>query len=149
MATLDRAFSVAADQDATHGVGHDLHLNVTGTFKQALDVERPIGERRLRFALCDLEGTGKLLGCLDPTHSATATTGGGLQQHRIPRRRRSFNRQLHRADGPFRTTQHRETSLDRRALRGDLVTHALHDIRRRANEGQVVISAGTREVRIL
>ena len=149
MAALDRALAVAADERPAEAVGHHLDLDVARALEQALDVEAAVAEGRLGLALGHLERAGQVGAALDPAHAAAPAAGGGLQQDRVAGALGRLLRCAHVADRAVRALEHRQPGLAGRRLGGDLVAHPLHDLGRRADEGDALRGAGLGEGRVL
>lgn len=79
---LHRAVALVEVDDVAHGVGEDLHLNVPRLHDGLLEEHRRVAEGGLRLARRGLDGLAQLSGLQDAAHTAPATTGDGLDEHR-------------------------------------------------------------------
>ena len=83
VAPLERAVALAEGNDPAGQVAQQLDLDVAGRQDLALEVDRPVAERRRRFS-----GTGKqrrrqVARPLDPTHPAAPAPGRRLDKERV------------------------------------------------------------------
>ena len=82
MTPLDGAVTLAQMDHVAMLVGQDLDLNMPRLFAILLDIDFRVAETGLGLGACRSKGIGQ--GCLgvDNLHAATATAGGGLDDHR-------------------------------------------------------------------
>ena len=148
MPALDRALALAEREHAARGVREHLHLDVARRVDHLLDVERGVAERCLRLGRGGAESVLELVQRLDEPHALAAAACRGLEEHgqaevvrrcaRLLDRRRSL--------GP---RNERHAGLAQLALRLRLVAHARHDVRRRADEDELVLVACAHEGGVL
>ena len=148
VAPLDRALALAAREHAAVVIADHLDLDVARGRDRLLDVERAVAERRVRLARRALVRDVQLGGIGDEAHAAPAAAGGRLEQDGVPEavRRRA---RLGEARGAVGAGNERHARGAHLQLRERLVAHALHHVRRRPDEDEVVRLAHADELRVL
>ena len=145
MAALDRAVALAERQRAALAVAEHLDLDVARADDRALDVERPVRERRLGLGGRRPERGLEVVRIGDEPHAAASAPGRGLQEEREADLARERARLLE-ARGPVRAGDERQPRLRGAPLGADLVAHDLDRLRPRPDEGEVVVLARGREL---
>ncbi len=131
------------------GVGENLKLDVPRALDEPLDVERPVAERSQRLAAC-LRNRGREASFVahDFHPDAAAAFRRLQQQGKADAAGRVRYRSVVLPARNF-ARNHRRTCLARQLPRGDLGAHGRDDLRRRADEGDPVRCAGSREIMVL
>ena len=137
MAALDRAVALSERDDVSVAVGKQLHLDVARALEVPLAVERAVAERPDSLPLRRRERLVELAGRPDDAHSASAASGGGLDEQR----------EADLLGRPVR--EHGNAGFARDPLRLELVAAETQRFRRRADPGQPGGFDGLREVTVL
>jgi len=146
---LDRAVPLEQRDDGAVRVGQDLHLDVSGINHEALKEDGAVAESRGCFSFGSEDGLGQGGLVQHRTHAPTATTGGGLDQQRVPDVLRGLVQHVVVRVGHLGPWQCGNSGAGHGRLGRDLGAHRLDRIGRRAHEGQAVLNAGTSEGGVL
>ncbi|SHW68339.1 Uncharacterised protein [Mycobacteroides abscessus subsp. abscessus] len=148
MAPLHATVALVEVNDVSRGVRQDLHLDMPRVDDSLLQENRRVSERGLCLAAGCLDRLAQLITLGDPPHTAPATTGNGLDEHRkfhgLGGRQQLLNRCRR-----LRGCQHRQSRLTRSSDGTGLVTRQLQNIGGRPDKRDAGLCAGRREVGIL
>ena len=125
MAALDGAVPLAEMDHVPVRVGKHLHLDVAGILEVALDVDAPVGEVLLPFALGRLERALGLVGRGDELHPLAAAAGRGLDDQRVADLVAEAQHLGHRLDRLGRARDDRDAGRLHRGARLRLRPHQL------------------------
>ena len=146
---LHRAVALEQVHDLAVPVAEDLRLDMPWSRQIALQKDPIVAERRCRLALRTFE-RGREAGRLgDHPHAPAATTGRSLDQHREAQCLRRLEERAFFLAGAVVARDQRHACLGHQGLGAILGAHRLDHRRRRPDEGEPGLAAGTRERRVL
>ncbi len=134
IAPLDRAFTLAQINRVSVSIGQHLNLNVSRLRDEFLDKNAIIAKAAGGLVPGTLEPLAGLLVIPGNPHPLAATTGRGLEHHRIANLAADLDGLLGIRDHTHVAGDRGHTGLFGDFLAGDLVTHALDCANRGANE---------------
>ncbi|VXA92726.1 conserved hypothetical protein [Pseudomonas sp. 8O] len=139
--TLDRAIALVQVHGVTEAVGEDLRFDVFGIDDALFQEDFRTAEGLGRLGDDPRVGLLQLLAAVAATNTATATTGGGLEHHRITDALGFTQGFSQVGNVAFSTGCDRYTGLDHAAARFGLVAHAADDFRARPYEFDATLGA--------
>ncbi len=149
MTTLDGAVALAQSHVVAEIVGEDLHLDVTRTKHELLQVNAVVAERRARLGARGLVLRLEVGGVVHLAHALSAAARRGLDKHGVTDGLGKLARLLDRVEAAVGTGNGGDAARLHGLAGGTLVAHALDTFGGRADEHDVVIGARTSEVGVL
>ncbi|MNH15578.1 hypothetical protein D3C79_751930 [compost metagenome] len=149
VAPLDRAVALEQVHDVAEAVAENLRLDVfrvdDAFFQEHFRRTKGLG----RFGDHPRESLFQLFTTVAATNTTAATTGSGLEHHRITDAVAFEQRFMDVGDVALGARGDRHAGLDHAAAGFGLVTHAANDFRRRANEFDSTFGADVRKFSVL
>ena len=138
VAALQGTVALAEMHHVAVAIGHHLQLYMARPVQVLLQVHGVVAEGGLALGAGDPPGFLDLGGIARDLHAAAATTGGGLDQHRVHHLLGDGAGLLQRRQLPQAARHQRHAQPAHGVLGGDLVAHHADMRRGRADEGQAM-----------